>query len=55
MGKPQEIIETSDHRVRCNGGEGALGHPLIYLEFGPDKTKLECPYCSREFAIKDHK
>jgi uncharacterized Zn-finger protein len=34
--------------VACNGGGGALGHPKVYLNLGPE-GKIECPYCSRLF------
>lgn len=44
-----EIIKASGDRVACNGGGGALGHPRVYLAFGPDH-KVVCPYCSRVFV-----
>jgi len=45
---PAEIIKTSEHRVRCDGGGGALGHPAVYLEMG-NKPEVDCPYCGRRF------
>ncbi len=44
-----EVIEVHTHRIACDGGGGALGHPLIYLELG-DKPYVECPYCDRRFV-----
>lgn len=44
-----EVIETAATRVACDGGGGALGHPRVYLTFGPDH-RVVCPYCSRVFA-----
>ena len=41
-------IYTQAARVSCNGGGGALGHPLIWLNIGAD-NKATCPYCSRLF------
>ena len=41
------IVETST--VCCDGGDGPLGHPAVYLNFGA-KTELVCPYCSRHFV-----
>ena len=38
----------SGQHVSCNGGGGALGHPLIWLTFGQDGT-VTCPYCSKKF------
>jgi len=34
----------------CNGGGGALGHPLVYLNLG-DEGEAVCPYCSRRFVL----
>ena len=47
-----ETIEVTEHRVSCDGGGGALGHPTIYLEMG-NKTEVDCPYCGRRFVRKD--
>lgn len=47
-----EIIQVEDTRVKCDGGSGALGHPLVYLEMG-DENSVECPYCDRRFVLKD--
>jgi len=46
-----ETIEVDTKRVACDGGGGALGHPMIYLEMG-DKREVVCPYCSRRFVLK---
>jgi uncharacterized Zn-finger protein len=51
MNKIKEVVKTKNHKVSCSGNDGALGHPLVYLEFGPDKTKLACPYCSKKFSL----
>ena len=48
MPKPTEIIETDSRNVACDGGGGALGHPLVYLTIG-DGDEIMCPYCSRLF------
>lgn len=44
-----EVIETTAQRVACDGGGGALGHPRVYLTFGPDHRAV-CPYCSRLYV-----
>ena len=46
-----EIIEADGAVVRCDGGGGALGHPLIYIPLGADGTG-ECGYCDRKFVLK---
>jgi len=39
-------------KVSCDGDEGALGHPRVYLNMGDDGY-VECPYCDRLFILKD--
>jgi uncharacterized Zn-finger protein len=46
---PEEIVVTSK-RVACDGGGGALGHPLVYMDMGDDDF-VECGYCDRRFAL----
>ena len=36
--------------VGCDGGGGALGHPLVYLRIEPEGDVV-CPYCSRRFVL----
>jgi uncharacterized Zn-finger protein len=43
------VIVVSGHRVACDGGGGALGHPLVYMELG-EKPFVECGYCDRRFV-----
>ncbi len=45
-----ETIEVDTTRVSCDGN-GALGHPRVYLEMG-DEDFVECPYCDRRFVLK---
>jgi len=46
-----ETIEVESKVVACDGGEGALGHPRVYLNMGA-KQDVECPYCGRRFVLK---
>ena len=47
--KPSEKnFSMNQSRVACDGGGGSLGHPRIWLTFGPDAI-VTCPYCSRKF------
>jgi uncharacterized Zn-finger protein len=50
---PDETFYVDSHRVGCNGGGGALGHPLVYLELGGE-GKAVCGYCGRVFLHADH-
>lgn len=49
--KPLETIEVEHNPVGCDGGGGALGHPLVYLTLD-EKHEADCPYCSRHFVLK---
>ena len=46
---PPEIIPVNTFTVGCDGGGGALGHPLVYLTMGED-GQIECGYCDRMFV-----
>ena len=41
------IVET--RQVSCDGGGGALGHPIVYYEMG-DEDFVVCKYCDRCFV-----
>ena len=43
-----EIV--SQWRVACDGGEGALGHPRVWLQIDHDKGWVECGYCDKKFV-----
>lgn len=49
--EPPEIIYIEDHHVACDGGGGALGHPLVYLTLG-DREMVQCGYCDRTFVLR---
>jgi len=46
-----EVIEVSSHRVKCDGGGGALGHPVVWYDMG-EENFVECLYCDRRFVLK---
>jgi uncharacterized Zn-finger protein len=48
---PTEIIEVETIVVACDGGDGPLGHPRVYLNIGKDR-RIDCPYCSRRYVLK---
>lgn len=47
---PPEEVVVSTKRVACDGGGGALGHPLVYMDMGED-DHVECGYCDRKFVL----
>jgi uncharacterized Zn-finger protein len=49
----QDVITTAKSVIGCDGGGGALGHPMVYLTLTAD-GHVECPYCSRRF-VRDAK
>lgn len=49
-----ETILVETHKVSCNGGGGALGHPIVWYEMGSDDV-VECKYCDRRFVLKGGK
>lgn len=48
---PPETIEVESTTVPCDGGGGALGHPLVYLTMGA-RDFVECGYCDRKYVLK---
>ena len=47
-----EIVTTK--RIACDGGEGALGHPRVWLMIDPDTGFVECGYCDKRFIHEDY-
>ncbi|HAB38549.1 MAG: zinc-finger domain-containing protein [Tateyamaria sp.] len=41
-----------NHRVACDGGESALGHPRIWLQIPEDNGSVTCPYCDCKYVHK---
>jgi uncharacterized Zn-finger protein len=49
--EPTEIIHVDDKVVACDGGDGNLGHPLVYLRIVAQD--VVCPYCSRLYVLNE--
>ena len=45
-----ETVTVDKTTVACDGGDGPLGHPNVYLKIGDD-GEIVCPYCSRTFVL----
>jgi uncharacterized Zn-finger protein len=48
---PTEIIHVDDRVVACDGGDGALGHPRVFLRIVD--RQIQCPYCSRLYILNE--
>lgn len=47
-----ETIEIFQTQVACDGGQGPLGHPRVYLHIDPKhEDRVTCPYCSRTYVL----
>lgn len=47
-----KVVDT--YKVACDGGEGALGHPRVWLTIPHDTKFVECPYCDCRFEASAH-
>lgn len=50
---PPETQITDLWRVACDGGEGALGHPRVWLSIPHETGMVECGYCDKRFIHRD--
>ena len=46
---PTETIPVTERTVACDGGDGALGHPRVFLFI--EGQNVLCPYCSRLYVL----
>jgi len=37
-------------KIACDGGEGALGHPRVWLAVPHDTGVVECGYCDKKYV-----
>lgn len=49
----REVVITDALYVRCDGGNGPLGHPYEYLTLEKDGEAV-CNYCGRRYVHVDH-
>ncbi|MBU8544666.1 MULTISPECIES: zinc-finger domain-containing protein [Roseomonadaceae] len=48
---PEDVLEVTTRVPGCDGGGGALGHPLVYLRI--EDRQVTCPYCSRTYRLAE--
>jgi len=46
-----EIKFVDTRKVSCDGDEGPLGHPRVFLTMD-EEGKVECPYCDRLYILQ---
>ena len=49
----REVVITDAYYVRCDGGNGPLGHPLEFLTLEKD-GEVMCGYCGRRYVHSAH-
>jgi len=47
---PPETITVDTEKLYCDGGDGPLGHPRVFLTM-TKKGFVDCPYCGRHFVL----
>lgn len=47
-----ETHTVATRRISCDGGEGALGHPRIWLTI-PEVGWIDCPYCDARYVLAE--
>jgi len=46
-----DAIMVDDRIVHCDGGDGPLGHPRVFLKI--EDHDVTCPYCSRHYVLRE--
>ena len=46
-----ETVLVDGRVVACDGGDGPLGHPRVWLRIEGEQTY--CPYCSRIYRLAE--
>jgi uncharacterized Zn-finger protein len=46
-----KVVDST--KIACDGGEGALGHPRVWLQIPAEQGWVECPYCDAKYVHKD--
>ncbi|MFA7439613.1 MAG: zinc-finger domain-containing protein [Sphingomonadaceae bacterium] len=49
---PPETRIVTSRRVACDGDEGPLGHPRVWLQIDA-RDYVDCPYCDRRFQLAE--
>ena len=49
--EPLEIKHVDSEVFSCDGGDGPIGHPRVFLNM-EGKREIDCPYCGRRFVLQ---
>ena len=49
----REVVLTDAMHVRCDGGSGALGHPMEFITLERTGEAI-CKYCGRRYVHVSH-
>ena len=52
--QPPETINVETAKLYCDGGDGPLGHPRVFLTM-TKAGSVDCPYCGRHFVLAANK
>lgn len=47
-----ETKTVTSGKIACDGGEGALGHPRVWLQIPSAQGWVECPYCDTRYELR---
>ena len=53
--KQPEIVYIADDQVACDGGDGEIGHPRVYLTVDKRSHSVDCGYCDRRYILDPEK
>ena len=49
---PPETRIVDSRKIACDGGDGALGHPRVWLHIPEDTGYVECGYCDAKYVMR---
>lgn len=53
--KAPETEVVNVWKVACDGSEGALGHPRVWLTLSLETGSAQCSYCEKKFVHQSAK
>jgi uncharacterized Zn-finger protein len=48
-----ETKTVTARKFACDGGEGALGHPRVWLTIPLETGQIDCPYCDARYILAE--